>query len=178
MDCTDLFHRANQASSLNPVEDPYEREQLHKKLRNELYFSHIESTLTWVFDKVLEQDIEGRVMAAATEGKRVCEVYRYRGYVGKDKVVSKEGVDLEVKALPVQFIALGPKQSPTNRYYGMRFFTANGVEPLVNRLQTALSPFKAIVECEGNTMVVSVRWPKPEPAPEPESEGDDFDISM
>jgi hypothetical protein len=142
----------------------YENEQRRREIRKELYFLHIENTLRYLTDEIASRSFHLEVMEAAKQGMNRALIYEVQGYYGDHKtVITKEDVEYETMSLPVQFIAKGPRQSPQNRLYGIKFFTANGIEPLAQRLQLRFNPFQVSIQCVKNIMQVWVQWnPKPE----------------
>lgn len=179
-----LFEKAIDISKQCP-RDPEEQKAEHERsMRKALYFQHIENILDSLSREISQVVFETQVLEAARLGKRKALIYEVYGYYGPEKIqLWKEGVSYEGGALPVQFLAKGPKKSPQNRLYGLKFFTMNGIEPLVSRLQLRMSPFQVSVDISRNALQVFLSWNAPEEATNQDEDvvslgGSDLDIDV
>lgn len=177
-----LYDKVVGISKTMPPNEEEKHQQHEKQMRKDLYFQHIENVLESLCRDICKVPFENYALRAATEGKRKALVFELYGYYGPEKVeLTKEGVRYEGFALPVQFLAKGPKKTPQNRLYGLKFFTMNGIEPLVSRLQLRLNPFQVSVDIVHGALHVYVGWEPPtaEPADDVVSlEGSEMDLSV
>lgn len=169
-----------------PVNEDVLREKRTKEIRGKLYFKRIDDLLTQMTQDVrmfLEANqalVEQHLVDAAKSGVHECPIYEWQGQYGRACTIEEDGVTLECNPLPVQFLGKGPKQSPQNRTYGLRWFTVNGIDPLVNRLQMHTGPFGVTLEIEKNKLVMYLKWEVKDTEQEEEEneEEDDMDISL
>lgn len=174
-----LYDKAVGISKTIPPNEEEKQHQHERQMRKDLYFQHIENTLESLCRDICRVSFENHVVQAAKEGKRKALVFELYGYYGPERVeLNKEGVWYEGFPLPVQFLAKGPKKTPQNRLYGLKFFTMNGIEPLVSRLQLRLNPFQVSVDIVHGALHVYVSWEN-EPSDDVVSlEGSEMDLAI